>query len=167
LSHDIEKGVAFLTADGALRILALDPGEARVGVAISDPLGLSAQPLPTLKRRPSGKFYEQLGRLLEDWSVSEVVVGLPVGPKGEQSGKGCESVLRVLEECRKLWPQVTWRTQDERFTTQEAIELLKMAPKKKRETKGLRDQLAAQMILEGYLARRRKDLHGDRGLNEK
>ncbi len=136
------------------RILALDVGESRVGVAISDPLGLTAQPGPTLERRPNTSFFTHLGELLKQGPVSEVVVGLPVGLKGQRSGKSYEAVMALLEECRVRWPQITWKTWDERFTTTAAIQTLSAAPKKKRQQKGLRDQIAAQLILDSYLRSR-------------
>jgi putative Holliday junction resolvase len=136
------------------RILALDPGESRVGVAISDPLGITAQPGPTLERQPHASFLRQLGDLIGQGPVSEVVVGLPVGLKGQRTGKSCEAILALVEECRARWPQVVWKTWDERFTTVEAIHTLAAAPKKKRRQKGLRDQIAAQLILDSYLRSR-------------
>ena len=136
------------------RILALDVGVVRVGTAISDPLGLTAQPGPTLERKPDSSFFDQLEEILEQGPVYEVVVGLPVSLKGQRTGKSCQDVLSLLEECCKRWPQVAWHTWDERFTTTEAIQTLTSAPKKKRQQKGLRDQIAAQLILDSYLRSR-------------
>lgn len=133
------------------RILALDVGEKRVGVAVSDPLGITAQPGPTLERYPNAVFMKQLGELIAQAPAGEVVVGLPVGLKGQRSGKSFEAVMSLLEACREHWPQVEWKTWDERFTTVQAIQTLTSAPKKKREQKGLRDQIAAQLILDSYL----------------
>ncbi len=136
------------------RILALDVGEVRVGTAISDPAGLTAQPGPTLERRPDASFFKQLGEIIEQGPAGEVVVGLPVSLKGQRSGKSCEAVMSLLEECRVRWPGINWKTWDERFTTTEAIQTLTAAPKKKRQQKGLRDRIAAQLILDSYLRSR-------------
>ena len=141
-------------SDAGQRIIALDLGESRVGVAISDPLGLTAQPGPTLNRKPDNLFVRELGEILHEWSVSEVVLGLPVGLKGQRTGKSCEAVAAFLEICRRRWPEILWRTWDERFTTVEAVSVLSAAPKKKRREKGLRDQIAAQLILDSYLRSR-------------
>lgn len=136
------------------RILALDAGERRVGTALSDPLGLTAQPGPTLERHPDAVFFRQLGLLIDQGPVLEAVVGLPVSLKGEHRGKSYEAAMALFEECRTRWPQVVWHTWDERFTTSEAIQTLTGAPKKKRQQKGLRDQIAAQLILDSYLRSR-------------
>jgi len=133
------------------RILALDIGRVRVGVAVSDPLQLTAQPGPTLDREPSGKFFEDLGRLIDQWSIRTAVVGLPIGLKGQRSGDSYADVQGLLEELERRWPAVTWGSLDERFTTAIAESTLALAPKKKRREKGIRDQMAAQIILEGYL----------------
>jgi putative holliday junction resolvase len=136
------------------RILALDVGESRVGTSISDPLGLTAQPGPTLDRKPDTAFFAKLGEIIEQGTVIEVVLGLPVGLKGQRSGKSFEAVMELFEECRKRWPEVIWKTWDERFTTVTAIQTLSSAPKKKRQQKGLRDQIAAQLILDSYMRSR-------------
>ncbi|MCG3200081.1 MAG: Holliday junction resolvase RuvX [Candidatus Omnitrophica bacterium] len=136
------------------RILALDVGTKRVGVAFSDPLGLSAQPGPTLARRPSAPFYERLASLIAEKEIETVVVGLPIGQEGQRSGISHEAVQALLLECRKRFPEVEWTTCDERYTSIEASEILLAAPKKRRAEKGLRDQIAAQLILERYLHER-------------
>jgi putative Holliday junction resolvase len=133
------------------RTLALDLGEKRVGVAVSDPLGLTAQPGPTLARRPSGVFFEKLGNLLKEWSVETVVVGLPISERGQRGGKSYDSVMGLLARFQERWPEIVWETWDERYTTQEAVEILETAPRNKRRQKGLRDQIAAQLILTEYL----------------
>jgi len=72
------------------RVLALDVGSKRIGVAVSDPLGITAQGLETIQRHNKRKDMETLGRLLKDYQVREVVVGLPLrlsGAEGTQSEK--------------------------------------------------------------------------------
>lgn len=136
------------------RILALDVGTKRVGVAFSDPLGLSAQPGPTLERRPSAPFYKRLATLIAEKEIGTVVVGLPIGQEGQLSGGSHEAVQTLLLECRKRFPEVEWTTCDERYTSLEATEILRSAPRKRRQQKGLRDRIAAQLILERYLHER-------------
>ena len=132
------------------RTLALDIGTERVGVAISDPLGTSAQPGPTLSRSPDEVFFGSLADLLKEWVVAEVVVGLPRGLSGQQ-GESAKAVLALVTEFERRWPDIRWSTWDERFTTRAAEQALRSAPKKTRRRKGLRDRIAAQLILEGYL----------------
>jgi putative Holliday junction resolvase len=132
------------------RTIALDIGTERVGVAISDPLGITAQPGPTLSRNPDEVFFGSLAELLREWDVAEVVVGLPRGLKG-QEGESARRALELVGEFQRRWPAIRWSTWDERFTTRAADLALISAPKKTRRRKGLRDQIAAQLILEGYL----------------
>lgn len=136
------------------RTLALDIGTERVGVAISDPLGITAQPERTLSRSPDEKFFGSLDNLIKEWSVAEVVVGLPRGLSG-QCGESAQTTLDLLEEFKRRWPGIRWSTWDERFTTLAADRALRSAPKKTRRQKGIRDRIAAQLILEGYLQYRR------------
>ncbi len=137
-----------------IRILALDVGTVRVGTAISDPLGITAQPGPVLERQPEKVFFESLKDLIEEWGIGEAVIGFPRGLKGGQKGASCQDVKELLPLLRERWPKILWKTFDERFTTTMAIKVLSSAPKKKREQKGLRDRIAAQLILESYLQAR-------------
>jgi putative Holliday junction resolvase len=132
------------------RTLALDIGTQRVGVAISDPLGTSAQPGPTLSRTPDEDFFGSLDDLLKEWVVVEAVVGLPRGLSGRENASA-KAVLELVEEFKRRWPDIRWSTWDERFTTRAAEQILRSAPRKTRRRKGLRDRIAAQLILEGYL----------------
>lgn len=140
--------------DPLVRILGLDIGSERVGVAISDPLGITAQPLATLARRPETTFLDRLGEVLVQWEVQEVVVGWPVSLKGEHGGRAIEAVRGILGEMKTRWPAIRWKEWDERFTTRQATAILSSFPKKIREQKGMRDQIAAQIILSAYLASR-------------
>ena len=139
------------------RVLALDVGSIRVGVAISDPLRISAQPGPTLSRLPDALFFENLAKIIQEWDISEGVVGLPRGLKG-QRGTTYDAVSGLLNQLRERWPAIEWNPWEERFSTKEAVEILKSAPKRKRNQKGIRDRIAAQLILDSYLR-----FHKDRG----
>jgi putative Holliday junction resolvase len=132
------------------RILALDLGSERVGVAVSDPLGITAQPLPTLNRRPERDFQAHLGELIESLCVLRVIVGLPRGLSGGQ-GTHQKAIESSVASYRQAWPEVEWVFWDERFTTTAAARALQGAPQKTKRRKGLRDQIAAQLILQGYL----------------
>lgn len=133
-----------------IRVLALDIGKVRVGVAVSDPMGLTAQPCPTLKRQPHQEFIENLAQLIEKYQVRTVVAGLPIGLKG-QKGSSYHDVLSLRDEMRKRWPEVRFETCDERFTSTMAQQIVRNAPKGKKRNKGLTDQIAAQLILQHYL----------------
>jgi len=128
-------------------ILALDFGRARIGVAISDDLQLLAHPLETIptKQRPESR----IAKIVHDKNVDHVVAGLPRQMNG-QIGTAATEVLQFVEKLRAILPcpVVTW---DERLTTVAAHRALRDAGKKTRHTRGYVDQVAAQLILQGYL----------------
>jgi putative pre-16S rRNA nuclease len=128
-------------------ILALDFGQARIGVAISDELQLLAHPLETIpaKEQPASR----VAKIVRDKKVDRVVIGIPRRMNG-QIGTAAAEVLQFVEKLRAILPCpiVTW---DERLTTVAAHRLLRDARKKTRHTRGYVDQVAAQMILQSYL----------------
>jgi putative Holliday junction resolvase len=132
------------------RILALDLGRARIGVAISDELHLLAHPLETIpaNQQPAARVAE----IVRDKNVDHVVAGIPKRMDG-QIGSAATEVLQFVEKLRAILPcpVVTW---DERLTTVAAHRALRDAGKKTRQTRNYVDQVAAQMILQSYLDRR-------------
>jgi putative Holliday junction resolvase len=132
------------------RILALDFGRARIGVAISDELQLLAHPLETIpaNERATSRVVE----LVRERNVEHVVAGIPKRMNG-QIGTAATEALEFVEKLRAVLPcpVVTW---DERLTTVAAHRALRDAGKKTRHTRGYVDQVAAQMILQSYLDRR-------------
>ncbi|MCA9440710.1 MAG: Holliday junction resolvase RuvX [Candidatus Omnitrophica bacterium] len=140
---------------GEVRILALDVGTVRVGVAISDPLGLTAQPLPTIQRKPDRAFFEGLAALIDEYEITVLVLGLPIGLSG-QRGDSFQRVEALRGELAQRWPSLVIERVDERFTSSMAQEVTKNAPRKRKQKKGLTDQIAAQLILQDYLDRNRK-----------
>jgi putative Holliday junction resolvase len=130
-------------------ILGLDPGRARIGVAISDELQLLAHPLETI---PADQATSRLAQIIREKKVEQVVVGIPRQMNG-QIGTAAIEALTFVEGLRAILPcpVVTW---DERLTTVAAHRALRDAGKKTRDTRAYVDQVAAQMILQGYLDRR-------------
>lgn len=131
-------------------ILALDLGRVRIGVAISDELQSLAHPLETIPR--DRQATSRLAQIIRDKKVDHVVVGIPRQMNG-QIGAAATEALRFVEKLRAILPcrVVTW---DERLTTVAAHRALRDAGKKTRDTRGYVDQVAAQVILQGYLDRR-------------
>ncbi len=132
------------------RILGVDYGQARIGLAISDELLMLAHPLETVK---AGKdAIARIAEIVKDRNVGAVVVGIPRRMSGEL-GTAAEEALQFTEKLRQLvsCEVVTW---DERLTTVAANRALRDAGKKTRDTRTYVDQVAAQMILQGYLDRR-------------
>jgi putative holliday junction resolvase len=133
------------------RIIALDVGDKRIGVALSDPLGLTAEPLMVITRTASIKAdLRTVEELLQQHEVSKIVIGMPVmlaGQEGVQAGKVREFVERLSRRVRI--PVVTW---DERLSTVEAERLLLRADQSRSKRKQVIDKIAAAVILQGYLA---------------
>ena len=131
------------------RILGLDFGRARIGVAISDELQMLAHPLETIpaNEEPASRVAE----IVREKQVDHVVAGIPRQMNG-QIGTAATEVLEFVEKLRAILPcpVVTW---DERLTTVAAHRALRDAGKKTRHTRAYVDQVAAQMILQSYLDR--------------
>lgn len=131
------------------RVLGVDHGQARIGLAISDELGMLAHPLETVAARPIDAAAKRVAQLAREKDVQAVVIGLPRHMSGESGTAAAEvnafaAKLRPLLKCEV----VMW---DERLTTTAAHRALRDAGKKTRSTRGVVDQVAAQMILQGYL----------------
>jgi putative holliday junction resolvase len=132
-------------------ILGIDFGRARIGLAISDELRLLAHPLETI---PANKdSVKKIAEIVRDRKVDKVVIGIPRHMSGE-IGKAANEALEFATKLRALLPcpVETW---DERLTTVAANRALSDAGKKTRDTRKIVDQVAAQMILQGYLDRER------------
>jgi putative Holliday junction resolvase len=129
------------------RILGVDFGRARIGVAISDELGLLAHPVETIPF--SKESIRRLASIAREKNVQRIVVGVPRLMSGGL-GSAAEEVMEFVQDLRKTaeCEVVTW---DERLTTAAAHRALRDAGKKTRMTRGYVDQVAAQMILQGYL----------------
>jgi putative pre-16S rRNA nuclease len=131
------------------RLLGIDLGKARVGMAISDELGLLAHPLETFPADKQKALLERIAAIVREKSVECVVVGLPRNMNGSM-GPAATDALAFVDQLRaKLFcAVVTW---DERLTTVAAHRTLREAGRSTRTTRGQVDQVAAQMILQGYL----------------
>lgn len=128
-----------------MRILALDVGEKRVGVAISDGLGITAQGLETIKRSDA----LCLGDIIKDNGVSEIIVGLPLNMNGTR-GKRAEDAILFAEMLKEKFaiPVKMW---DERLSSLYAEKEMIKGDLSRRKRKKLSDRLAAQLILQNYL----------------
>jgi putative holliday junction resolvase len=136
-------------------ILAIDFGRARIGAAISDELQLLAHPLETIAANE--RSIARVAEIVRERKVDHVVVGIPRQLSGEV-GTAATETLGFVEKLRAILPcpVVTW---DERLTTVAAHKALREAGKKTRATRDYVDQVAAQMILQGYLDRRQDVAH--------
>jgi putative Holliday junction resolvase len=131
------------------RVMALDVGKVRVGVALSDPLGYTAQPLLTLWRKSRGEDLRSLLRLIRRHEVAEIVVGNPLHMSGDVSPWAAK-VQEFAEELhvRSGLPVHLW---DERLSSVAAHEILDEAGHDRQDRKHLIDQVAAVVILRGWM----------------
>ena len=129
------------------RILGVDFGHARIGIAVSDELGMLAHPVKTIPA--SRDAAKQIAEIVREKNAERVVIGLPRHMNGSV-GEAAGEALAFAGELRKLLPceVVTW---DERLTTIAANRALRDGGRKTRDSKNIVDQVAAQMILQGYL----------------
>ena len=135
-----------------MRILGLDYGSKTVGVAVSDPLGLTAQGVETIWRKQENKLRQTLARieeLISEYQVERIVLGYPKNMNntiGERAEKSLE--YQQMRERRTGLPVIMW---DERLTTVEANRTLMEASVRRENRKQYMDKLAAVFILQGYL----------------
>jgi putative Holliday junction resolvase len=130
------------------RILAVDTGTRRVGLAMTDPLQLIASPLRSIKFVSEGKLIKDLLALIRAREVERVVVGLPIREDGTE-GEGCLRARSLADRLREAGVQVTlW---DERYSSREAESSLREMGLNRKQSIGRIDQIAAAIILEDYL----------------
>ena len=129
--------------------MALDVGKIRVGIALTDPLGYTAQPLLTLWRKTRGEDFRSLLRLIRKHEVVEIVVGNPLHMSGDVSPWAAK-VHEFADELRKRsgLPVQLW---DERLSSVAAHEILNEAEYGQRDRKYVIDQVAAVVILRGWM----------------
>jgi putative Holliday junction resolvase len=132
-----------------LRVLGLDVGSRTIGIAVSDPLGITAQGLETIRRQNKRQDFEQLGRIIQQYSVSEIVVGYPLRLSGAE-GTQSEKMRLFAEELRKRFslPVHLW---DERLTSSEANRILREADLSIKKRAGAVDRMAAVLILQNWM----------------
>lgn len=132
------------------RILALDYGTVRIGVALSDELGWTAQPLETLKRRTLDRDIVHIASLVQAHEVRQVLLGFPLQLDGRE-GPAIQAMreFQARLEAGVSVPVILW---DERLTTKSAEDLLIAADVSRKKRKGVVDRIAASILLQSYLA---------------
>lgn len=141
-----------------MRILALDLGEKRIGLASSDELGLTAQGLPTLERKNLKEDLSALRKIIDERKVDEILVGWPLNLNGTESPQ-TKLVADFLEVLKKKF-KLPVKTYDERLSSLMVERSMIEADLSRAKRKNLVDRLSAQVILQGYLdsLRRGKDV---------
>ncbi len=128
-------------------------GEKKIGVAVSDPLGLTAQGLETIARRALGPDIRQVVEMATRWEVGLIVIGLPIS-LNNTAGPQAEKVKNFAAALAAKTP-IPLRFVDERFSTRIATQTLLLADTSRQKRKQVVDMLAAQLILQSYLDRAR------------
>jgi putative Holliday junction resolvase len=134
------------------RILAIDYGSRRMGLAVSDALGITAQGIDTLERRNKRSDFARLERVLRDYQVVEIVLGNPLRMSGEE-GVQSQKVAEFAEELRRRF-QLPVHLWDERLTSSEANRLLREADVSLQKRTQAVDRMAATLILQSFLQAR-------------
>ncbi|WP_055667963.1 Holliday junction resolvase RuvX [Desnuesiella massiliensis] len=134
-----------------MRILGLDVGDRTIGVAISDPLGFTAQGVTTIKRKNEEIDLSELKKICEQYGVDTILVGLPknmngtLGPQGEKAIEFSKKIEEFINIKVEMW--------DERLTTVAAHKAMLEADLSRAKRKKIVDKIAATYILQGYLDR--------------
>ncbi len=145
------------TSETFRRVAGFDVGDKRIGIAVSDPLG-NAQPLLTIYRKTPRADLKSIGRLLRKHEIAEAVVGLPLNMSGEV-GPRAKKAEEFAEQLRAEFG-IAVHLVDERLTTWEAHQMLdqsgrvRKTAKDRRERSRIIDQVAAVLILQGWLGAR-------------
>ena len=149
-----------------MRLMGLDYGSKTVGVAVSDPLGLTAQGVETVWRKQENKLRQTMARieeLISEYQVERIVLGYPKNMNNTVGERAVKS-LEFKEKLEKMTvlPVVMW---DERLTTAEAERTLMETGVRRENRKQFLDQMAAVLILQGYLDRMNMNKDENNGEN--
>ncbi|MBR6874185.1 MAG: Holliday junction resolvase RuvX [Ruminococcus sp.] len=139
-----------------MKIMAVDYGDVRTGLAVCDRTEFLASPIGTIEERNAQMLAMKVAHMAEQYEVGEIVVGLPLnmnGSKGPRAEK-CEAFAGMLNDLTEI-PVNMW---DERSTTVSAHNILNETNVRGKKRKAVVDTVAAVIILEGYLEYRRKNL---------
>lgn len=132
------------------RVLGIDYGRKRIGLALTDPLRTVATPLETVDGESVKKATRRIREILSEQDVSEIVVGLPLHMNGD-FGELAEAATAFGEKLGKQVPGLVVHMWDERMSSAEAERALRLGDAKADRKKQLRDQLAAQIVLQSWL----------------
>ena len=138
-----------------MRVLGLDIGDRRIGVALSDAVGLTAQRLTVLEREATTADVQAVVSLVAQHQVTAVVAGLPLTLQGA-SGPQAKKVLSFVGALRRALTAVPVHLLDERLTTVQSERVLRATRTSRSRRAQLVDQVAAQLILQDFLDRRRR-----------
>ena len=134
-----------------MRSLGIDYGDARVGIALTDPLGITAQGLETIDYKGNDKaLLKRLDEIISDYEVDTIVLGMPLNLKGEETVRA-EVTRNFLHKLKCKYPKIKIELVDERLTSVQAHKTMNDLQIKKNKKKNIVDTLAAVYILETYI----------------
>ena len=137
------------------RILGIDYGDARVGIAITDLLNITVQGLETIERKNSDKIIlKKLDEILEKYDISTIVVGMPLNMDGTKSERA-EITEKFIHKLKCKYNNIIIETMDERLTTVEAHKTMNFLEINKHKKKGIVDTISAEYILEAYMNKKK------------
>ena len=137
------------------RILGIDYGDARVGIAITDLLNITVQGLETIERKNSDKIIlKKLDEILEKYDISTIVVGMPLNMDGTKSERA-EITEKFIHKLKCKYNNIIIETMDERLTTVEAHKTMNFLEINKHKKKGIVDTISAEYILEAYINKKK------------
>ena len=133
-----------------MRIMGIDYGDSRVGFAVSDALGLTAQGVTTLPNKVYDKMMESLLLLIDQYQCDKIVIGMPKNMNGTM-GERCEVTKEFAEDIKTKRPDTEIVFWDERLSTVQAAGILNVTNTRGKDRKNVIDTVAACIILESYL----------------
>lgn len=133
-----------------MRIIGIDYGDARVGVAVSDPLGFTAQGVETVPNKVYKKMFERVVEIIKTYAAQKIVIGLPKNMNGTVGDRG-EISKKFAGELKEVFPDADIILWDERLSTVEAAGILNITNTRGQSRKAVIDTVAASIILQSYL----------------
>ena len=141
------------------RILGIDYGDSRVGVSITDPLGITVQGLETIERKNSDKnVLKRLDEILETYDVETIVVGMPFNMNGTKAERA-EITEKFIHKLKCKYNKIKIETMDERLTTVEAHKTMNFLDVNKHKKRSIVDTISAEYILEAYINKKKNEIN--------
>ena len=140
------------------RILGIDYGDSRIGIAITDPLNITVQGLETIERKNSDKVVlKKLDEILEKYDIETIVVGMPLNMDGTKSERA-EITEKFIHKLKCKYNKLKIESMDERLTTVEASKTMNLLEINKSKKKSIIDTISAEYILEAYINKLKNSL---------
>lgn len=137
-----------------MRVLGIDYGDSRVGLAVSDALNITAQGLETIHHNGNDKLVlRRLEEIVKEYEISEIVIGMPINMDGRSSER-VEVTDKFIHKLKCRFPNIKIFSVDERLTTVAAHKTMNFLNVKKRKKKNIVDTISAVYILEIYMGRK-------------